>query len=60
MPMTITIRVEDSGFIIDKKLTIEEVKQSKFDLVCYTIYDLVDKINQARKDHHARHTGANP
>lgn len=57
--MTITIVVDDEDFSIHKKLTIEEVRQSKFDLVCYTIFDLVDQVNQARKEYHAGHSGAN-
>ena len=64
MGMTVTIRVEQNEngqlFAIQEKLTIEAIKQSKFDLVATTIYKLVDIINSdILKERHARHSGAN-
>lgn len=63
--MTITITVEYEGakpkydLAVREKLTIEAIRQSKFDLVCYTIHKLVDMINKSRiEEQHAGHPGA--
>jgi hypothetical protein len=66
MGMIVTIRVEYEGakprhdLAVQEKLTIEAIKQCKFDLVAVTLYKLVDMINKARQEEaNARHSGAN-
>jgi hypothetical protein len=66
MSMTVTIRVEYEGKTpkqdlgVQEKLTIDQIRQSQFDLVCATIHKLVHMINKAREEErNARHSGAN-
>jgi hypothetical protein len=63
--MTLTVKVEYWGenqqqnLVVQEKLTMEQVIQCKFDLVCYTLHKLVDIINKAREEeYNARHPGA--
>ena len=50
--MIVTIKVEhpdrksNRRLIVEKRLTIEEIDQAKFDIVGFTIRDLRDKIDQ--------------
>jgi hypothetical protein len=53
---TVTIRVEHEGRTpkhdlgVQEKLTIEQITQCKFDLVCYTMHKLFDMINKALEE----------
>jgi hypothetical protein len=53
---TVTITVEYEGKTpkedlgVQERLTLEQITQSKFDLVCATIHKLVGMINKALKE----------
>ncbi len=65
MPITVTIKVEYEGKTpkddlgIQERFNLETLKLAKVDLVASAIYRMVDQINQAREERHARHSGAN-
>jgi hypothetical protein len=65
MGLTLTIRVEYEGktskedFGVQQRFPLEQFMDAKTDIVCPTIYNLVDMINKALKERHAGRPGAN-